>query len=113
MGGTLHAESTGGVGSMFTVELPVADVPAADVLVAAPHSQQETQMVATRAPRRTALYHAWPVAEIGRQAGKQFDPRVAASVMRVIVRGELDHDDAVSRPGTYPLALHGHGGASE
>jgi len=41
--------------------------------------------------------HAWPVAEavaeIERQAGKQFDPGVVRSFMRVLERGELDHDE--------------------
>lgn len=41
--------------------------------------------------------HAWPlaeaVAEIERQAGKQFDPRVVRAFMRVLERGEFERDE--------------------
>ena len=53
---------------------------------------------------------AWPVveaaAEIERQAGHQFDPRVVASFMRVLERGELSYDEAATLL-TPPTGLTG------
>jgi len=54
-------------------------------------------------PHRRALSHAEAMAEINRQAGSQFDPRIAGKFIQMVEDGGLDRDTLVALPDKYAV----------